>query len=96
MAEKKVFSVYDIKAELFGPPFFTNREGEAVRMFKDAANDPNTMVGKHPSDYKLCCIATWDDESGEFESKTPPTLMGSGIDYVNLGTTIPIGVAKGA
>lgn len=96
MAEKKVFCVFDTKAELFGPPFFVNREGEAVRMFKDAANDPNTMVGKHPTDYRLYCIGIWDDESGQFENRVPHTSMGFGIDYVNLGTTIPLGIQKGA
>lgn len=92
MAEKKVFSVYDTKAEIFGPPFFVNREGEAVRMFKDAANDPNTMVGRHPADYRLYCIGMWDDEQGTFENRTPKTSMGYGNDYVAIPNSIAIGV----
>lgn len=96
MAEKKVFAVFDVKSDLYGTPFFMNSQGEAVRAFKDAANDDGTMVGKHPADFKLCWISTFDDETAKFSEVFPVVSLGFALDYVNLGKSIPLGVRKEA
>lgn len=91
----KVFSVYDIKAEYFSAPFFMNSNGEAVRAFKDLANDSSTTIGKHPEDYRLMCLGEFDNVSGDFNTSQPASL-GFATDYVNLpSNAVPIGVVKG-
>lgn len=71
----KAFSVYDSKAEAFMPPFFMQTVGAAVRAFSDLSNDPNTMVNRHPSDYVLYEIGSFDDDGGTFEN----------LQHVHLG-----------
>lgn len=77
----KMFSVYDIKAEAFMVPWFMPAQGQAVRAFSDLVQDKNSMVGKHPGDYKLVLIGEFDDGNGEF---VPGGLisLGFGTDYV--------------
>lgn len=88
----KVFSVYDIKAEIFNGPFFMSTNGEAVRAFKDLANDEKTTIGRHPEDYRLMCLGKFDNEKGEFIPEELGSL-GFASDYVNLPSgAIPIGV----
>lgn len=79
----KVFSIFDIKSELFNTPFFMVTRGEAVRAFKDLVNDRATTVGRHPDDYRLMCIGTFDNESGTFAANDCDSL-GFGSDYLNL------------
>lgn len=64
----KAFAIWDVKAEVYGVPFFMRNKWEAMRAFKDLANDPNTTVGRHPEDYKLTAIGSFDDESGNLQA----------------------------
>lgn len=58
------YSLYDVKALTFSPPFYCSAHGQAVRMVMDLANDPNTMVGRHPEDFTLFCIGMFNDATG--------------------------------
>lgn len=69
-----VFSVYDSKAEFFGTPFFSQTRGMAIRMFCDAAQDKNTMLAKHPNDFILFEVGTFDDSTGVLEAVKPVNL----------------------
>lgn len=90
----KIFSIWDIKAENFSNPFFMSTAGEAIRAFKDLVNDPNTTVGRHPGDYRLMCLGTWDSGTGIITSDAADSF-GFGSDYKDLGPTqIPLGLAK--
>lgn len=70
----QVYSVYDVKAECFHPPFFIPTDGQAMRSFADLVNDASTFVHKHPEDYKLVRIGRFNDGSGYLESTEPETL----------------------
>lgn len=58
------YSVYDRKALQYHAPFFAVADGAAVRSFMDLANDSNTTVGRHPGDYVLYRVGSFDDASG--------------------------------
>ncbi|QXP08637.1 MAG: nonstructural protein [Arizlama microvirus] len=90
----RMFSIYDIKAESFMTPFFFPANGQAVRAFSDLANDKNTLVGRHPSDYKLCYIGDFDDDSAEFLPSGVISL-GFATDFVERSSVIPLGVSNG-
>ena len=83
----KVFSVYDSKACFFGRPFFDQMEGSALRSFRDAVNDssnPNNMWNKHPEDFSLFEVGSFDDQSGELVPIIPKSLMtGSALVSLN-------------
>jgi len=65
------YTVYDNKALTYSPPFFVASDGAAVRMLKDLVTDPNTSIGRHPSDYILYGVGTYNDQNGLFDAALP-------------------------
>lgn len=63
----QIFSVYDGPAEAFLPPFFVPSSGQALRALADAAADKTHQFGKHPMDYTLFRLGTFDDSKAVFE-----------------------------
>lgn len=78
----KVFSVFDVKAGAYMQPFFMQATGLAVRAFSDLVDDESTMFGKHPVDYVLFEIGTWDEITGTFVSLDKPLSLGKGHEFV--------------
>lgn len=69
-----VFSILDTKTGIFNTPFFMAHPGQAVRAVTDLAQDQSTTIGRHPSDYALVQVGSWDDNSGAFENHPPVNL----------------------
>lgn len=92
----RVFSVYDVKAEMFSPPWVMGTIGEATRAFQDLANDANSSVSKHPGDFKLCCLGEFDNVTGVLVPAQIDSL-GFASDYKALRSSdVPLSVVKGA
>jgi len=68
---KKICSVYDVKSGNYDRPLAFVTLGEAERSFADAVKDPNTLISKHPADFRLDCIGSYDTESGELIPSKP-------------------------
>lgn len=72
-AIKVIVAVKDLAAQAFGQPFFVSSTGLALRSFRDEVNrraDDNQM-SRHPEDFELYCIGTYDDESGAVAPRGP-------------------------
>ncbi|QCQ85037.1 nonstructural protein [Blackfly microvirus SF02] len=67
----QIFTVYDSATRAYLQPFFCRSNGEAIRSFQDAANDPKHIFNQHIMDYTLFYLGEWDDEGGTFEPNTP-------------------------
>lgn len=80
----KVFSVFDEKSAFFGQPFFLPHNGVALRSFSDLVSDPQTSVNRHPEDFKLYLIGTFDDNSGGLTSLAQPEFLANATDYVKV------------
>lgn len=78
----KTFSVYDSKAMAYLQPFFSESVGSAIRAFGDAANDPNVPFNKHPGDYQLYEIGTFDNNTGLMTAMVPMKLLGCAADFI--------------
>lgn len=61
----RAYSIYDLKALQYHPPFFASTNGAAVRSLADLASDTNTTIGRHPADYMLFCVGQYDDQKGQ-------------------------------
>lgn len=68
-------AVLDIKGGFFSPPMFVRSKGEAIRSFLDACADNNTTLSKHPTDYQLFLLGSFDDHSGMLVSQVPEMLI---------------------
>lgn len=77
----QVFSIFDEKAQAFNRPMFMTHKGEALRAFADIVSNKETLIAKHPEDYKLYCLGTLDDTSGKIESLAQPEFMLNATDY---------------
>lgn len=71
----KMYSIYDIKGQLYAPPYFANNIGSATRMFDGACRDPNTQLAKYPEDFRLFELGEFDDNTGRFTCPDQPTFV---------------------
>lgn len=59
-----LISIHDRAVDAFMPLANVRAEGEALRVFTDLLRDPNSQQSKHPDDYDLYIIGTFDDQTG--------------------------------
>lgn len=60
----RAYTLHDVAARNFSPPFFTDNDAMAKRMVSDLVADTNTSVGRHPADYRLYWVGMFDITSG--------------------------------
>lgn len=70
-----VYAVFDSKAEAFGTPMFLLTKGMALRGFSDACADPASPMAKHPEDYVLHQIGTYEQNSGKLSPLPQPLFV---------------------
>lgn len=78
-----MFTVYDSKARAYLPPFFMQSKGAAIRSFDDSVNDPASAFHKHPEDYTLMELGTYDDSKAEFDLLEAHDALGCAIEFLN-------------
>lgn len=64
--KQNVYTLFDTKALIFNTPFYAHNHQVARRMVGDLVNDPNTSVGRHPADFVLYCLGSYQDDVGTF------------------------------
>lgn len=70
-----VVAVKDNAIGTFQPPACVRAEGEALRGFMDAVNDPqNKQLHQHPEDFDLYRLGTFDENTGKIVSEEPVQL----------------------
>lgn len=61
-----VYSIFDVKAKVFGSPFYAQCDEIAIRNCAAAVRDDgqNSMLSKFPEDFTLYRIGSFDDDRG--------------------------------
>lgn len=59
-----IYSVYDVKAAAYLPPFFAVNDAVAHRNFVTAQADPDHIFAQHKDDFSLARVGEWDDLMG--------------------------------
>ena len=77
-----IFAVYDSKAEAYMTPFFMSTEGQAVRSFKDAIANPDLPFGRHPADFTLFVVGSFNDHNAEVTPMVPKSV-GNALELVS-------------
>lgn len=75
------FSLFDSKTGFFHVPFFMPHAGHAIRAVMDLGQDLSTSVGRHPADYILYAVGSFDDQTGTFHVKHPEAI-GSVLSFL--------------
>jgi hypothetical protein len=77
-----VIAMRDRVANLYGQPVYVANLGSAIRGFGDQINDPTSPMNKHPDDYDLYELGTFDDEAGTFVNLPQPRQLALGRDLL--------------
>lgn len=74
--------VRDSAAQVYGQPIFVPSIGIAVRSFGDEVkrSDANNQMNKHPEDFEMFHVGTYDDNTCTFAA-VPPKSIARGVDY---------------
>ncbi len=78
----KIFSIFDQKAKAYLPPFVLPEVGMATRTFADCVNSEEHQFGRHPGDYTLMELGTWDDSTCNYELSNPIKSLGTGLMFI--------------
>lgn len=81
MSKLQIFTVRDSKAEAFMSPFFMQANGQAIRAFADSVNGQNEQFSKHPEDYSLWHLGSYDEATGVITCLDVPVCLGKGVDF---------------
>lgn len=85
----KIYSVKDNAVEAYGKPFHAPTKGFAIRSFSDEVNRPDSQLAKHPEDFSLYELGTWDNQKGNYTNLPEPQFIGKASDFIN--SEIPTG-----
>lgn len=77
----EIFSVYDSKAETYMAPWTATNKATAIRAFSDQCNNPDSSFSRHPHDYALMHLGSWDDQTARYETLEVPTNMGLAHEF---------------
>lgn len=72
-------AIKDAKIGCFARPVPVVNEATAVRAFTDAVNDRSTEYFKHPEDYTIWALATFDDQTGLFKNYDVPLQLANAV-----------------
>ena len=79
--QHKMFVIHDSKANAYLQPWFLTQRAMAQRAFMDCVNDKDHNFGRHPEDYTLFQIGTFDDQNAKIDWNSPIAL-GNGLEYI--------------
>ncbi len=60
-----LITVFDSVSNTFGNPFPADSARDAIEGFRQAVNDENTKLNKHPTDFSLVKLGNFDNRTGE-------------------------------
>lgn len=69
------YSVFDAKLAEYHMCIFDIKDEGAIRQFSDVIGDPNHRWSKHPEDYSLWSVGTYDTEKGTMIPRVPVNLV---------------------
>lgn len=72
---KSIYSIHDMEAKMYHEPMTFDGDVTAKRFFTSVINDPNTFVGKFPSEHCLEKIGTYDNETGKVMPMTTNEII---------------------
>lgn len=78
----KIFTIYDIKAQSYLPPFYMQSTGQAMRAFEDTVNDETTQFSKHPEDFVIFEVGSFDDQTCTFDLQKTPITLAKAIELI--------------
>lgn len=76
---RKIFSVFDEKAEAYLQPFFLDTIGLAIRAIGHCLDDKEHQFSRNTADYSLHLLGEFDDSTGMI--KTEKKSLGNLVEF---------------
>lgn len=76
-----LFTIFDSKAEAYLQPYFSLNTGTGTRAFESAVQDPTTEFARHPADYTLFEIGTFDQAKGTVDMHQVQINLGNAMTF---------------
>ena len=77
----KIFAIYDKCVGVFSQPYFMQHKGQMIRAFSDEVNNPESQFFKHPGDFDLFCLGSYNDNSGGLSPLAQPEFISSAVEF---------------
>ena len=71
---KKICAVRDRAIDSFDRPFFAHTVQEAIRVFSDEVNRPQSPMNAHADDYDLYLLGTYEEQDGTVQAEKPAMI----------------------
>ena len=82
-----VYAIFDRASGVYDRPFPAISDKAAERSFGDLVADSNTTVGRHPDDFTLFRIGSYNDNNGKLEGEVPEKIA-NGAELYARGEVI--------
>lgn len=90
---KKYYTVFDSAAKAYLEPFLARGRGEAIRSFSDAINTEGHPFNRHPDDYTLYEIGSFNEDTGEVKGDRHESL-GNAVEFIERSSSPQLGLAN--
>lgn len=78
---KSLYAIFDTASGVYDGPMAGVSDGHMMRAFSDLAVSADHPIGKHPEDYHLIKLGSWNDGTGEIKDSANVTLI-TGLEAV--------------
>lgn len=75
MATLEIIAVHDRQLDAYMRPFTAQSIGQAIRSFRDEVNRADSELHKHPEDYTLFKLGTFDEYTGYVQPTPKPEQL---------------------
>jgi len=86
----KMYSIYDVKTNIYMPPMYYHNAGHAMRNVSDQCKSNATTVSNHPEDFRLFELGEFNDETAEINIHQTPILTCEMSDLLHQDKETPI------
>lgn len=83
----RMYAIFDEKGQMYSSPFCLAHDSQAIRAFGDTACDATSRINKHPDDYRLYWLGTFDDCSGRVEGLSVPEFLVKASEFTTVRKT---------
>lgn len=80
-----LITVHDKVAGTWSPPSVVPNKQAAVRDFRTATQNPQTVIGQHPDDFELYIIGEW--QTPYDSTKVPMLSVFDNFEFVECGVS---------
>lgn len=86
----KIFTVYDSKIGAYLPPIYLQSTGHAMRQFEDSVNEEGHAFNKHPADYTIFELGSFDDSNSQFTLLDAKVPLATAVECLTLPDNLKI------